>query len=1020
KITMGSGSINSGGGTITLSAAQDINLNTLTTTNATTSAVSITSTAGKILGNFDGSPDITASARVTLNAATGIDAGSNPLELSIIDLIATNSTGGGINVTNDRALQISGLINTPATATTIATTGVGSNMTIAGNVASGSNLTLTSSGTFTVVNGNTVNSNASTLSINSTGDAAITGLTSTNNTASAISVISGGAITDNGNTNLDITATQPNAVVTLQAANGIGAANTLDLSIANLALTNTTSGAVSVTNNRALQVNSFTNTPATTASIATTGVGSNLIIAGNVASGSDIALTSSGTFSVTDGFTVNSNAGTLSINATGNAAITGLQSGNNTANAISVISGGAITDNGDTNTDITATQTNAVVTLQAASGIGTSNALDINVANIAVSNGNSGDIRLHALGSFAFSAIDNSASPNGAVALSSDGNLTVNNITTAAGAIILSAFDDVLFASNAVLQSISGNVAITADSNSNGIGKIDMGSGSVNSGSGTIALSAAQDINLNTLTTINATTSAVSITSTTGKILGNFDGVADITATSVGSRVALNAANGINAGSNPLELSILDLIATNSNSGGINITNNRTLQVSSFANAANSDVAIAATGAGSDIIFNGTLQNGGGNATLTATRHIALQNIQNVAALNTNSATVSYAQSIAAGSIGSTGTATVTNNLTATGGNIDLQGVTLGVGNHIFTTSSGGDIVLGDVGGGGNLQLSSGRDIALTSVALGAGNFSVSSNSSGAFTANGTISAGTITLNQFSTINLLHVVAGNTLAVTGNTINLGGDLLSNGAMTLTGTTQLQNDVALDSTGGGIGRGGALQLAGSVNGNDHALTLAAGTNVVCIACTSGASASGLATLDILSSIKTVLGATSVIGNATIRADQEIYLNDNTSIGGNLALLADANNDGIGIAALLMGKTLNVVGSLTTQPIALTSIDTAAQCTLPTALPRMPTPPSNFQPLNAELVEAVQESGKYGFAVSSAMLHNASQIAYLNSSCQSNSDTHNNRAHCDVDASMLDFLGTFLIDNQIPQR
>jgi hypothetical protein len=68
----------------------------------------------------------------------------------------------------------------------------------------------------------------------------------------------------------------------------------------------------------------------------------------------------------------------------------------------------------------------------------------------------------------------------------------------------------------------------------------------------------------------------------------------------------------------------------------------------------------------------------------------------------------------------------------------------------------------------------------------------------------------------------------------------------------------------------------------------------------------------------------------------------------------------------------------------------------------------------------VVEAIQESEKYGFAISNAMLHNASQIAYLNSSCQNNSDTHNNRAQCDVDASMLDFLGTFLIDNQIPRR
>src|SRR5262249_55189969 len=154
-------------------------------------AVSITSTAGKILGNFDGTADITATSagsRVTLNAATGIDSGgSNPLELAAVDFIWAKSTDGAINITKKSAMQISGITNTPATATTITTTGAGSNMTVAGNISTNGATTLTTSGIFTVVNGNTVNSHAGTLSINSTGDAAITGLTTTNNTGSAVS-----------------------------------------------------------------------------------------------------------------------------------------------------------------------------------------------------------------------------------------------------------------------------------------------------------------------------------------------------------------------------------------------------------------------------------------------------------------------------------------------------------------------------------------------------------------------------------------------------------------------------------------------------------------------------------------------------------------------------------------------------------------------------------------------------------------------------------------------------------------
>jgi hypothetical protein len=366
-----------------------------------------------------------------------------------------------------------------------------------------------------------------------------------------------------------------------------------------------------------------------------------------------------------------------------------------------------------------------------------------------------------------------------------------------------------------------------------------------------------------------------------------------------------------------------------------------------------------------------------------------------------------------------------------------LQTVALSGGTHTFSTIGGNDINLGAITGNSNLQLSSGRNITLASAALGAGNFSAASAANGIFTANGTISASAVILNQFSTANLLGVTSGSALDVTANTINLNGDLLSAGALTLTGTTQLQNDILLSETGSG----GLLQLVGSVIGNAHALTITAANNTVCIACTTGASASGLAALDIQSSIKTVLGATSVNGNATLNADQEIYLNGDTAITGNLALLADANNDGVGIAALLTGKQLSVGGTLTAQPIALSSIATPAQCATPTGLPQMPSspPPSSVPPpqslppppsssppgqpaflTESDVQIAIQESDKYGLAASDAMLRNVSQIAYLGNNCQTDLDTHKSRGQCDVDASMLDFLGTFLIDNQIPKN
>ncbi|HEY3698891.1 MAG TPA: filamentous hemagglutinin N-terminal domain-containing protein, partial [Spongiibacteraceae bacterium] len=565
-------------GQLALTAANNIALGSLTTGNTTTSAVNVTSTAGAI-SNAGAATNISANAagsRVALHAASGIAA-----NLSINDLVLTNSSSGTVSLTNDRALQISSFTNTPATTSSVTTTGVGSNMTIAGNVSSGSNLTLTSSGTFTVVNGNTVNSNAGTLSINATGDAAITGLTTTNNTASAISVISGGAISDNGNTNVDISATQANAVVTLQAANGIGAGNALDLAIARLALTNSTAGAVSLTNNRALQINSLTNTPATTTTIITTGVGSNMAIAGNVASGSDIALTSSGTFSITDGFTVNSNAGTLAINSIGNAAITGLTTTNNTASAISVISGGAISDNGNTNLDISATQPNAVVTLQAASGIGAANALDLAIANLILTNSTSGAVNITNNRALHINAFTNTPATAASIA------------TTGIGSDL----------------TLGGNVSSGSNLTLTSSGAFTVVDGfTVNSNAGTLAINATGDAAITGLTTTNNTVSAISVISG-GAISDNGDTSLDITATQANALVTLQATNGIGI-ANAIDLAIAKLALVNSTAGAVNVTNNRALQINSLTNTPATTTTVTTIGVGSNMTIAGNVASG--------------------------------------------------------------------------------------------------------------------------------------------------------------------------------------------------------------------------------------------------------------------------------------------------------------------------------------------------------------------------------------------------------------------------
>jgi len=213
--------------------------------------------------------------------------------------------------------------------------------------------------------------------------------------------------------------------------------------------------------------------------------------------------------------------------------------------------------------------------------------------------------------------------------------------------------------------------------------------------------------------------------------------------------------------------------------------------------------------------------------------------------------------------------------------------------------------------------------------------------------------------------------------------------------------------------------------------------------VCIACVAGSNASDLSALDIQGSIKSVLGNTAVNGDATIRADQEIYFNGDMTVGGNLQLLADANGDSIGIAKQLLGKSMAVGGVLSVQPIALSTMVAAAQCMPSTGLPNMPPPlvpppvvppPPDTPPVTPpptpptppdqpvvlderDIRTAILEGHVYGLASNASMLRNIPQIEYLNK-CQNASELHGARRQCNVDASMMDFLGTFLIDNQIP--
>ncbi|MFN5743582.1 MAG: beta strand repeat-containing protein, partial [Planctomyces sp.] len=130
-LTMADGAlINAGSGTITLTSDGDVTLGGLQTTNATATAVQVTSREGGIIDGGDSDIDISVNAAgslVTLNAETGIGHG-NALEATVARLAATNSGSGNIQIIETDGIQLSAVQQTSAIATgtieVVSTTGL--------------------------------------------------------------------------------------------------------------------------------------------------------------------------------------------------------------------------------------------------------------------------------------------------------------------------------------------------------------------------------------------------------------------------------------------------------------------------------------------------------------------------------------------------------------------------------------------------------------------------------------------------------------------------------------------------------------------------------------------------------------------------------------------------------------------------------------------------------------------------------------------------------------------------------
>jgi hypothetical protein len=229
-----------------------------------------------------------------------------------------------------------------------------------------------------------------------------------------------------------------------------------------------------------------------------------------------------------------------------------------------------------------------------------------------------------------------------------DPDLTVTGtLQTTSGTLLLKAVRDVIFAATGRLNSGTGPVTITADSNhvgTAGSGAVTMADGAIlDAGSGIVDITATDDIAVSSI----ASTSEVRITSTQGGIVDNGDTHLDL----IGGSFALRSLLGIGS-ANPLDTDMITLAFLHTGSGEVRIDEDDALTIgpvngltSAFSSGAvtletNSLMlamsatqqsllarAIAAATAGENITVNAgvTIQTTTGNLVLEAGDQIILQ-----------------------------------------------------------------------------------------------------------------------------------------------------------------------------------------------------------------------------------------------------------------------------------------------------------------------------------------------------------------------------------------------------------
>lgn len=368
---------------------------------------------------------------------------------------------------------------------------------------------------------------------------------------------------------------------------------------------------------------------------------SNLTTNGTTSFDSDSDANGSGVFTLSAGQTLNTNSNSLSITSSdislgassainsGTATLLASQSGqtiglgsgagsfslNNTE--LSQITATGLTIGNSSNGTITvdnvtsfsgpltlnATATGSAVNFSGTASSGLGN-LTLNAGtggiNIGVDLGLTGTLNLNTLGTANATVLSNNTLTLGTstiggtlnVTIGGDNSLNVNGTIQTGANANLKADDDIIFTSAGDITTTSGNIAVAADNDSDNNGSggaITMASGSTfSSSTGTLALSADEDITLGLL----STSSSVTLNSTNG-------GVRDADSTSLdisASSLIANLVTGFGTSDNAIETTLTSVDIDNSTSGDINIFETDAIDISKIDHAGTGNINVSFIG----------------------------------------------------------------------------------------------------------------------------------------------------------------------------------------------------------------------------------------------------------------------------------------------------------------------------------------------------------------------------------------------------------------------------------------